>query len=207
MNCVQYGQANSHSYLNEMSVLLELQKRGNTDTGFPVLLSHKEGPKSSEVILEALGPNLRTLMGQCPNGRFSRPTCYKLVSALIMRLRTLHQIGFVHNDVKLENIVIGHQDTHCIYLIDFGLASRYMDEANQHVKRVRTGRFAGNFLFASINHSRGFQTSRRDDIESALFILVYLLNNASLPWSDFHQKYKNRQYQLFDLLKKKTKRK
>ena len=190
-----------------MAVLYELRKRGNKDIGFPVLVSHMEGPNSSEIILEALGPNIRTLLGQCPNGSFSNLTCYKLVSELIIRLRTLHQIGFVHNDVKLENIVIGHQDTHRIYLIDFGLAARYMNDENQHVAKINKGKFAGNFLFASMGQCRGFQTSRRDDIESTFFILIYLLNSNKLPWSDFSKRYKNQKLGLIDILKKKTQKK
>lgn len=33
-----------------------------------------------------------------------------------------HKTGFVHNDLKPENIVIGNKDPEKIYLIDFGLA-------------------------------------------------------------------------------------
>jgi len=31
-------------------------------------------------------------------------------------------MGYVHNDIKLENILVGHQDSDRVYLIDFGLA-------------------------------------------------------------------------------------
>ena len=43
-----------------------------------------------------------------------------------MRLRDLHTLGYVHNDLKLENIVAGKNDPNNIYLIDFGLASPYL---------------------------------------------------------------------------------
>jgi serine/threonine protein kinase len=43
------------------------------------------------------------------------------------RLRDLHCIGYVHNDIKLENILIGHKNTSKIYLIDFGLSQPYID--------------------------------------------------------------------------------
>jgi len=41
---------------------------------------------------------------------------------LFERLKLLHELGFVHNDIKLENVVVGFDDPNRLYLIDFGLA-------------------------------------------------------------------------------------
>lgn len=41
-------------------------------------------------------------------------------------MRDLHEIGFVHNDIKLENIIIGSKDSNVIYLIDFGMSASYL---------------------------------------------------------------------------------
>ena len=77
----QYDRAKSATYRMELEVLLELKtQKHDVQHGFPKLLSFQQGENSSEIILEALGPNLKTLMSQCPNKRFSAPTCYKLVS-------------------------------------------------------------------------------------------------------------------------------
>jgi len=38
-------------------------------------------------------------------------------------------------------------------------------------------------MFASLNSCRGYNKSRRDDIESALYLLSYLLNHCQLPWT------------------------
>ena len=78
--------------------------------------------------MQALGPNIGALLRQCPNGHFSLPTCFKLVYKLIERIRALHELGFLHNDVKLENILMGHQDTNKLYLIDFGLSMPFIDD-------------------------------------------------------------------------------
>jgi hypothetical protein len=37
-------------------------------------------------------------------------------------------------------------------------------------------------MFASLNSCKGFNKSRRDDIESVLYIIIYLLNKKYLPW-------------------------
>lgn len=103
--------------------------------------------------------------------------------------------------MKLDNIIIGSKDPQVIYLIDFGLACKYQDEDGQHVKKEYIEKFSGNFLFASLNSCRGNNKSRRDDIQSLLYIMVYLLNNNYLPWCDFHKRFKQKKYEFKDFLK------
>ena len=59
-------------------------------------------------------------------------------------------------------------------------------------------------MFASLNACRGFNKSRRDDIEAAFYILIYLINRQKLPWSDFAENLKNLQFQ--DLVRLRLKR-
>ena len=80
------------------------------------------------------------------------------------RIKTLHEIGFIHNDLKLENILVGKNDPHIIYLIDFGLACKYLEEDGTHVEKQFINKFSGNFMYASLNSCRGNTKSRRDDI-------------------------------------------
>ena len=43
-------------------------------------------------------------------------------------------MGIVHNDIKLENILIGYKDSAIIYLIDFGLSQSYLEkDSKQHI--------------------------------------------------------------------------
>ena len=95
----------------------------------------------------------------------------------------------MHNDLKLENILVGHKDSDVIYLIDFGLSQTYLNENGQHFEKEYVRKFSGNFLFASLNSCRGNNKSRRDDIESAIYIMIYLLNDNYLPWCDIEKKY------------------
>ena len=46
---------------------------------------------------------------------------------MVERLKKLHESGYVHADLKPENICIGLDDPHRIYLIDFGLSSQWKD--------------------------------------------------------------------------------
>jgi serine/threonine protein kinase len=78
--------------------------------GFPEMISHIEGGKTAEILMEALGPNLRKLLKQCPGNIFTKTTVYMIIIQLIKRVRILHQMGYVHNDLKLDNILVGHKD-------------------------------------------------------------------------------------------------
>jgi casein kinase 1 len=98
----------------------------------------------------------------------------------------MHELGYVHNDIKLDNILVGFKDPSCMYLIDFGLTCKYLNEDGTHIKKEFLRKFSGNFLFASLNSCRGNNKSRRDDIQSCLYLMIYLLNNNTLPWSNFH---------------------
>ena len=79
---------------------------------------------------------MMSLLLSQPDEQFSLPTIFKFVYHLVENLRTLHEMGFVHSDLKLENILIGKHDPNNIYLIDFGLARPYRDpESLEHTKK------------------------------------------------------------------------
>lgn len=119
----------------------------------------------------------------------------------------MHSLGWVHNDIKLENILIGYRDPSKIYLIDFGLSQAYLEPhfcqnitpngvegpplvTYTHILKQNLAYFSGNFMFASLNSCRGNNKSRRDDIESIFYLFIYLYNNNYLPWRDFKGTFK-----------------
>ena len=54
---------------------------------------------------------------------------------MIERIQLLHQHGYTHNDIKLANTLIGNNDPDVIYLIDFGLCEKYLNEDGTHVSK------------------------------------------------------------------------
>lgn len=84
----------------------------------------------------------------------------------------------MHGDLKLENILIGKTDPENIYLIDFGLSTSFKDHRGNHIKKEYTEQFSGNILFASLNSCRYKTKSRRDDLESLMYILIFLLHDC-----------------------------
>lgn len=113
----------------------------------------------------------------------------------------MNKLGYVHNDIKLENILIGKDDPSIVYIIDFGLTCKYLDQNQKHIEKEYIEKFTGNYLFASLNSCRGNNKSRRDDIQSIIYVMVYLLNDCKLPWSDFHKKFKGQNFEFRDYLK------
>ena len=89
-------------------------------------------------------------------------------------------------------------------MIDFGLSCSYLDASGNHVEKQYIQKFSGNFIFASLNSCRGYNKSRRDDMQSLLYIMVFLLNGGSLPWSDFHKKFKDRDFAFKDYLRERV---
>lgn len=78
-------------------------------------------------------------------------------------------------------MLMGYWDPDRAYLVDFGLAKRYIDEETGTHIPYRTGKCAiGTEMFSSSNSYHGKELSRRDDLEGLGFSLVYLLRG--LPW-------------------------
>lgn len=94
---------------------------------------------------------------------------------------------------------MGSDDPATIYLVDFGLSDRVIDNGT-HIKKVSTGYFNGNFLFASLGSCLGQNRSRNDDIESLLYLVIYYLNDGYLPWIALHDKYRAGELTFADIL-------
>ena len=90
-----------------------------------------------------------------------------------------------------------------IYLIDFGLSKKYIDpKTGEHIKFKNNHRLNGTPRYASIHALEGYELSRRDDLESLCYVLVYLLK-GSLPWARIKNKNKYDKYKIILNMKKK----
>ena len=79
----------------------------------------------------------------------------------------------MHNDIKPENMMMDKRGE--AVLIDYGLSRKFVTE-NQ------SSDFAGNILFASVSQLSYRSTTRKDDLLSLAYMLIFLVNNESLPF-------------------------
>lgn len=107
---------------------------------------------------------------------------------VVKRLRTLHTTGFIHGEVHPGNVMIStfenvvFADGQPLFLIDFGNAKPYFQAAGTPRLPRRTQRTSAYNDFMSTNMHRGYPPSPKDDLESALYIMVFVFNGR-LPWS------------------------
>ena len=96
----------------------------------------------------------------------------------------MHEAGYIYNDLKLDNILVGEcrdypnykYTQHRIRIIDFGLAKSYLDENGEHLPKKRERYFRGNMIFASKNAYNLYTQSRRDDLISLCYLLIFLID-------------------------------
>jgi len=97
--------------------------------------------------------------------------------------------------MKPENFLMGTEEkSNLLYIIDFGLARKYKNN-NQHIAFREGKSLTGTARYASINTHKGYEQSRRDDIEAMLYIVFYLFR-GSLPWQGLNGNGKEEKYRL-----------
>ena len=69
-----------------------------------------------------------------------------------------------------------------LILTDFGLTTRWKDfKTGKHIKQKELSCFGGNLYFASVNQLQFLKTSRRDDLHSLMYLMIFLMNGGSIP--------------------------
>ena len=142
------------------------------------------------LIMEFLGPNLIELLNYCGYKRFTLVTVSLLALQFLNRIETLHKKSYIHRDIKPENFLIGTDNrSNVIYLLDFGLSKRYKNtKTHQHIPYREGRKLVGTARYVSINTHLGIEQSRRDDLESIGYVIVFLLKGV-LPWQGITCKY------------------
>ena len=133
------------------------------------------------IVMEYLGNSLEFFLQKC-NGKFTLKTTLMLGIQMFEQLKNLHDNCYIHRDIKPENFLMGiGGGKSYVYLIDFGLAKRYKSKEHVHLKCTTDKKLIGTARYASVNSHNGIEQSRRDDLESLMYLLIYFLK-GHLPW-------------------------
>lgn len=100
---------------------------------------------------------------------------------ILQQLNYLHRNNLIHQDIKPDNFIFD-KSTNKFKLIDFGLCKRYIKD-NKHIKFEKNKSRCGTIRFMSINCHNKYVLSRRDDLISLSYSLIYL-NLKTIPWKN-----------------------
>ena len=162
---------------------------------FPKIYLFTQLDDTLVLIMELFDKNLEELLKSQPNKKFSNKTIIMIGIQLLKRIKDFHELGFIHRDIKPENFVIGlKKNNNLIYMIDYGISKRYIDsKTKEHIPYQEGKKIVGTVKFASLYTHLGIEQSRRDDLESLAYILIYFWK-GNLPWVDIKAKNKKEKY-------------
>ena len=152
--------------------------------GIPTVKWFGKDENNYYMVLNLLGDSLQTIKNE--KGSFSLKLVLQIGIQILSLLQTIHTKGLVHRDIKPDNFLLGNNETNKqLYIIDFGFCKTYMNN-DKHIECKSTNSLIGSLTYASINSHNLIELSRRDDLESLGYMLIYFYM-GELEW----QKEKN----------------
>ena len=152
------------------------------------------------LIQNLLGPSLANLLDKHSIVFTIKDICMLSIQ-MIERLEYIHLKNYIHRDIKPHNFLMGIDDPDILYLIDFGLSKKYRSKKGKHIKFSINNNITGTPRYCSINGLRGAEQSRRDDLESLFYVIIYFFR-GNLPWQNLKIKSRQERFNRINYLKK-----
>lgn len=172
--------------ISEYKIYSELRKNGVTHQ-IPKIYQLIQTSCWNIMFMQLLGSNLEEVFNN-NSRKFSVNSVLYIGMQIMDIIEKIHNAKYIHRDIKPNNFIIGlNNNSNKIYITDFGLSKKYMDDNGRHINFRNDRSLIGTARYASINMHMGFEPSRRDDLESIGYMLVYFMK-GSLPWQGAKKK-------------------
>ena len=168
--------------------------------GLPEVKTFGKTKNLNILIQTLLGPSLSSLSERYLINFTIKDICLLSIQ-MIERLEYIHSKRFIHRDIKPQNFLMGVKDPETVYLIDFGLAKKFMSKKGKHIKFNINNNITGTPRYCSINALRGAEQSRRDDLESLFYVIMYFFR-GNLPWQNLKIKSRQQRFNKINEIKK-----
>ena len=181
--------SNEYEYLEEEAIMMRYLKGPQ----IPVIYSFGKNMRYNIMVMELLGDSLE--FNFTIKKKFSVKTTALIGYQILNILEFIHDRHIIHRDIKPDNFIMGRKEKNAIlYLLDFGLAKKFRSSKTlMQYPYIRKKKMTGTARYASIHALEEMEQSRRDDLESTAYMLLYFLR-GSLPWQGLKIKTKENRY-------------
>ena len=159
----------------------------------PIIKSFGYSGNYNVLVMQLLDKSLEDLFNKYE--KFTIKTTSMLGYQMVEIMQYIHDRHIIHRDIKPDNFVMGANENNArLYLLDFGLAKKYRSSRTLiQYPYIKKHKLTGTARYASIHALEAYEQSRRDDLESIGYVLLYFLR-GNLPWQGLKVKSKEDRY-------------
>jgi serine/threonine protein kinase len=169
VNTLKY-EANVYNYLKNIDGFVKLRWFGTDE-------------KYNFLVIDLLGNSLKNELVRNVT-KNNLEIVFNFGKKIINKLMILHENKIIHRDIKPDNILLNSNNSiEDIFLVDFSFCKKYIKTNGEHILKNKINKIIGTVNYISLNVHDLIEPSRRDDLESVVYILIYLYF-GKLDWEN-----------------------